>query len=179
MIKIYRFKIPWNKLNSKEIIIRYYNQIAKNQSYCVENSWRKTKYIGKQRFENDHEFLPVQEWHANSWSVPYFRLSCSSNREESGCDAGDQGLIPGVGRSSGERNGNPLQYSCLENPMDRGAWRATAHGVAKSWTWLSTQLLLLLCTVFYWASPFCIPTNNIQVFQLLCSLASTAAAAAK
>ena len=45
--------------------------------------------------------------------------------------------IPGLGRSPGEGNGNPLQYSCLENPMDRGAWWATVHGVAKSWTWLS------------------------------------------
>ena len=44
------------------------------------------------------------------------------------------GSIPGSGRSPGEGNGNPLQYSCLENPMDRGAWRATDHGVAKSWT---------------------------------------------
>jgi len=45
--------------------------------------------------------------------------------------AGDPGLIPGSGRSPGERNGNPLQYSCLENPMDRGAWWATVHGVAR------------------------------------------------
>ena len=44
---------------------------------------------------------------------------------------GDLGSIPGLGRSSGEGNGNPLQYSCLENPMDRGAWWATVHGVAK------------------------------------------------
>ena len=44
---------------------------------------------------------------------------------------------PGLGRSPGEGNGNPLQYSCLENPMDGGAWRATVHGVAKSWTRLS------------------------------------------
>ena len=44
---------------------------------------------------------------------------------------------PGLGRSSGEGNGTPLQYSCLENPMDRGAWQATVHGVAKSWTQLS------------------------------------------
>jgi len=49
-------------------------------------------------------------------------------------DARDLGSIPGSGRSSGEGNGNPLQYSCLENPMDRGAWWATVHGVAKSWT---------------------------------------------
>ena len=52
-------------------------------------------------------------------------------------DAEDLGLIPGLGRSPGERNGNPLQCSCLENPMDRGAWRATIHGVAKSGTKLS------------------------------------------
>ena len=47
-------------------------------------------------------------------------------------NAGDAGLILGSGRSSGEGNGNPLQYSCLENPMDRGAWRATVHGAAES-----------------------------------------------
>ena len=52
-------------------------------------------------------------------------------------NAGDLGLIPGSGRSPGEGNGNPLQYYCLENPMDRGAWWATVHGVAKSWTRLS------------------------------------------
>ena len=51
--------------------------------------------------------------------------------------AGDAGLITGWGRFSEGRNGNPLQYSCLENPMDRGAWWATVHGVAKSWTQLS------------------------------------------
>ena len=49
-------------------------------------------------------------------------------------DARDGGSIPGLGRSPGERNGNPLQYSCLENSMDRGAWWATVHGVAKSQT---------------------------------------------
>jgi len=57
--------------------------------------------------------------------------------KESACNAGDLGLIPGSGRSSGEGNGNPLQYSCLKNPMDGGAWWATVHGVAKSWTQLS------------------------------------------
>ena len=46
----------------------------------------------------------------------------------------DMGLIPGLGRSPRGGHGNPLQYSCLENPMDRGAWRATVHGVAKSQT---------------------------------------------
>ena len=47
-------------------------------------------------------------------------------------DIGDVGLIPGWGKSPGEGNGNPLQYSCLVNPMDRGAWWATVHGVAES-----------------------------------------------
>ena len=50
----------------------------------------------------------------------------------SACNAGDLGLIPGSGRSPGEENGNPLQYSCLENPMDGGAWWATVHGVTES-----------------------------------------------
>ena len=58
----------------------------------------------------------------------------SSDGKEFACNAGDPGLIPGLGRSPGEGNGNPLQYSCLENPMDGGAWRATVHGVAKSRT---------------------------------------------
>ena len=55
----------------------------------------------------------------------------------SGYNAGDLGSIPGSGRSLGEGNGNPLQYSCLEDPMDGGAWWAAVHGVAKSWTRLS------------------------------------------
>ena len=55
----------------------------------------------------------------------------SSVSKESACNAGDPGSIPGLGRSSGEGNGNPLQYSRLENPMDRGAWWATAQGMAR------------------------------------------------
>ena len=54
--------------------------------------------------------------------------------KESVCYARDLGLIPGLGRSPGEGNGNPIQYSCLENPMDRGTWRVTVHGVKKSQT---------------------------------------------
>ena len=52
-------------------------------------------------------------------------------------DVRDTGSIPGLERSPGGGHGNPLQYSCLENPKDRGAWRATVHGVAKSWAQLS------------------------------------------
>ena len=57
-----------------------------------------------------------------------------SDGKVSAHNAGDPGSIPGLGRSPGEGNGHPFQYSCLENPMDRGAWQATVHGVAKSWT---------------------------------------------
>ena len=63
-------------------------------------------------------------------------------------DIGDAGSIPGSERSSGGGNGNPLQYSCLENPMDRGAWWATVHRIAKSWTQLSTLNLLKYCFCF-------------------------------
>ena len=54
-----------------------------------------------------------------------------SDGKESACNAGDLGLIPGSGSSPGEGNGTPLQYTCLENPMDRGAWWATVHGVTR------------------------------------------------
>ena len=68
--------------------------------------------------------------------------------KESTCnagDAGDMGSIPGVGRSPGGEHGNPLLYSCLENPMDRGAWRATVCGVPKSQTRLE-RLRTQACT---------------------------------
>ena len=60
-----------------------------------------------------------------------------SDSKESAYNAGNIGSIPGLGRSPEEGHGNPLQYSCLENSMDRGAWQAIVHGVAKSWTRLS------------------------------------------
>ena len=56
--------------------------------------------------------------------------------KEPACNAGDMGSIAGSGRSPGGGHGNPLQYPCLENPMDRGAWQATAHKVTNSWTQL-------------------------------------------
>ena len=65
-------------------------------------------------------------------------IPAGTDSKESACNVGDPGSIAGSGRSPGGGNGNPLQYSCLENPTDRGAWRATRHGVA-TWTRLSTH----------------------------------------
>ena len=67
-----------------------------------------------------------------------FGLLGDSDGKETSCNVGDLGLIPGLERSPGEGTGNPLQYSCLENPMDSGAWQATVRGVAKSQTRLSS-----------------------------------------
>ena len=66
----------------------------------------------------------------------------SSGGKESACNAGDLGSIPGLGRSPGEGNGNPLQYSCLENPMGRGAWWATVHGLTRVGHDLATKGLM-------------------------------------
>ena len=66
----------------------------------------------------------------------YLSFPSGSMGKESSCQAGDESLIPGSGRSPGGGHGNPLQYSCLENPMERGAWLATVHRVTKSQTQL-------------------------------------------
>ena len=89
-------------------------------------------------------FLGVQ------WLKLFFGFPCSSVGKESACSSGDPGLIHGLGRCPGEGNGNPVQYSFLENPMDRGAWRATVHGAARVGHDLATKpppaaLEVILC----------------------------------
>ena len=78
------------------------------------------------------------------WVTFPFPFPGGSDWKESACTVGDPGLIPGLGRSPGEGNGNPLQYSCLENPVDGEAWWATVHRVSKSWRWLSDFTLGVL-----------------------------------
>ena len=69
----------------------------------------------------------------------YLFFPGGSDGKESACNVGNLGPIPGLGRSSVEGNANPLQHSCLENPMDRGAWWATVYIITKSQTWLSNE----------------------------------------
>ena len=77
-------------------------------------------------------------WHeVEIWKVPLGFPLYGSAGKESVCYVGDLGLIPRLGRSPRGGHGNPFQYSCLENPMDRGAWWTIVHGVTKSWTQLS------------------------------------------
>ena len=95
-----------------------------------------------------------------------------SDGKASACNTGDPSLIPGLGRSLGEGNGNPLQYSCQENPMVRGAWYVIVHGVTKSWTWLSdftlhflilmkSSLSVIFNGLFLWISKKSSHTNVI------------------
>ena len=85
-----------------------------------------------------------------------------------GGDVRDVGLIPGLGRSPGGGHGNPLQYSCLENPMDRGAWWATVHGAAKS----RTQVQRFSMHAYMpqrralWDTPWALDTRSVSEFLL-------------
>ena len=94
----------------------------------LENS---TVHGGSQRFRHNWVSLSLFRLRTGSQGKG---LPGSSEGKESACNVEDLGSIPGLGRSSGEGNGNPLQYSCLENSTDRGTWRATVHEIPKSRT---------------------------------------------
>ena len=97
--------------------------------WLTEGRQRGESWVGSQRKRS--------QWNGLNWIMDYAIRTGGTmvkNMPANEGDTGDMGSIPGSGRSHG--GGNPLQYSCLKNPMDRGAWRATVHGVAKSWTWL-------------------------------------------
>ena len=79
----------------------------------------------------------------------YLDFPGGSDGKVSVYNAGDLGSIPCLGRYPGEGNGNPLQDYCLENPMERGAWQATIHGVAKGWTWLSNFTFTFTLDILY------------------------------
>ena len=92
----------------------------------------------------------LQSFYIFAFPIMIFPFPIDSCLDFYAGDAGDMGLIPGSGRSPGGENGNQLQYSCQENTMDRGAWQATVHGVAKNQTWLRD-----------WVHPFLHRVSNI------------------
>ena len=93
--------------------------------------------------------------------------------KESACQAGDEGSIPGSGRSPGGGNGNPVHYACLETSMDRGTWWATVHRVEKSWTWLKQLSMHSWHDIGSWLCfiscgyPI-VPTSIYQIMALKC-----------
>jgi len=112
----------------------------KNSTYLLRGYWvpdvvpRKTNMNKIQFLYAKHNTSKIREKQVLNWSFPG-----GSVVKNPPADARDMGSVPGVGRSPGGGNGNPLQYSFLENHMDRRAWWATVHGVTKSWTWLSVH----------------------------------------
>ena len=85
-----------------------------------------------------------------SWYMPASQVApVVKNLPTNAEDVRDAGSVPGLGRSPGRGHGNPLQYSCLENSMDRGAWRSTVHGVTKSQTRLHTPTCVCVCFCVY------------------------------
>ena len=125
-------------------------RFIKEDFSCVGSCfiWRKTLY-----WQESLKYLTIDiKWFVGkcqkTWSFvqtiqsKIINILCGSDGKESACSAGNLGLIPGSGTSLREGNCNPLQYPCLENPMDGGAWAATVHGVAKSQTWPSTHSML-------------------------------------
>ena len=100
--------------------------------YCT---WKKINKRGRAGFTVGSS-PPLKRLKRN-WLLTHSDFPGGSDGKASAYNAGDPGSIPGLGRSPGEGNGTPLQYSCLENPMDTGAWLATVHGVTESRTRLS------------------------------------------
>ena len=94
-------------------------------TWAARQSQDATVSMWADRFSGEQLALGLPRWHSGK------------NPPANAGDARDVGSTPGSGRSPGREHGNPLQYSCLENSMDRGAWWATVHGVTKSRTWLS------------------------------------------
>ena len=112
-----------NSFHSSKGLLVFYLEILQSTSYTTETVIPRNNTFPKSSlfFVFFHHLPEVSFWHPRWLSG-----------KVSACNAGDLGSIPGSGRSLGEGNGNPLQYSCLENPMNREAWWVTVHGTAKS-----------------------------------------------
>ena len=122
---------------------------GREMRFMTFRTWQKgqLRWEGKQDSYKDSsvliDFFPSKSLHLGTLCEGFPDASVVENQL---VNAGDAGSIPGLGSFSGVGNGNPLQYSCLENPMDRGAWKATIREVINSWTWLSDYAQIV--TVF-------------------------------
>ena len=106
------------------------SNIIKSAFIWLNVQWRLKIFILKEKCRKSILFF---------FKLGYSCFPGGSDSKESACNAGDLDSIPGLGRSPGEGNGYPLQYSYMDNPMDRGTWHAAVHGVTKSQTRLSDQ----------------------------------------
>ena len=114
-----------------------------------QQQWTPSAYSGiewkRKKTQEDERWLDQQENRLPAIPLPGFSDGSGvKNPPANAGDAGDLGSIPGLGRSPGGGNGNPLQYSCLENPMDRGAWQPTVQGVTSTQTQLNTHAYIPL-----------------------------------
>ena len=127
------------------VVIRHLKQVGKVKKF---DKWVPHELTANQKkccFEASSSLIlcnkdkPFLNWIVTcnaKWTL-LLGFPSGSDSKESTCNARDLGLIPMSGRSPGQVNGYPLQHSCLDNPMDRGAWQATFYRVTKSWIWLS------------------------------------------
>ena len=115
-----------------------------------------------------HTFLPCPRDCFEISYVLFWPSLVAQKVKNPPANAGDLGLIPESGRSPGEENSHPFQYSCLRNPMDRGTWRAIVHGVAKSWTHLRDWHLTLTHAFLQWG--FCLLFIEFNFISVLLNL---------
>ena len=126
--------MEWWEQQRKDFCLFFQHQADQSTFWRSQRKAARKKLEGKERvvtgvvFERTGKFL---------WALEGFPGgSVVKNPPANAGDTGHMGSIPGLGRSPGGKNGYPLQYSCLEYPMDRGAWKATVHGVTMGLTWL-------------------------------------------
>ena len=122
--------------------VTFYGPVLIRQQYVPEDCVGGNSEVSAYIREGNSDQLVIsptsskKEKISDTYAMPQ-DFPGGSDSKVSVYNAGDPGLIPGSGRSPGEGNGTPLQYYCLENPVDREAWQATVHGVTKTWTQLN------------------------------------------
>ena len=129
--------------------------------YLISHLPRTLEAMVSQMIKNLPAVQETQVWSLGQDDLLKKGFPDGSEVKVSACNAGDLGSIPGLGRSPGEGNGKPLQYSCLENPMDGGAWWATVHGVSKSRTWLN-DFTFTHSSILAWRIPWIEERGGLQ-----------------